>query len=170
MARIRCNGCGKEVEAGPKECLHCGEPAIGPHHGWLALAKGYRRAAQALLDTPQSDPRTQYYLCGHAIEVALKSVLKRNGRSDNHLKKIGHNLHSALGKVSLLSEAQLLPAGLDDCVTMLNPYYKDHHFRYFTKTGVMTLPDLEQLMKAVTELINALDGEYRSGLFGHPRP
>ena len=162
MGLDRCAKCGEQATAGARKCPSCG--ALAPHHGMLTYAKRFADAARRIEPHRVSTP--YYYLCGHAIEVALKSVLLRNGWSHNDLKTIGHDLCSALEKVSNLSEVGLLPSGLCDGVTTLQPYYKDHHFRYFTKTGVMTLPDPKQLMEAVTELVDALRDEYDRELRG----
>ena len=72
-----------------------------PHIGLLTYAKQFARAATIVVNAHRAPQHIKLlipvcYLCGHAIELALKSVLKLHGAPDCDLKAIGHNLVCAL--------------------------------------------------------------------------
>ena len=72
------------------------------HIGLLKHAEDFAKAATIVVDADEHDkaPIAVYYLYGHAIELALKSVLRLHGDSDKCLKKIGHDLDCALKRAT----------------------------------------------------------------------
>ena len=102
------------------------------------------------------------YLCGHAIELALKSVLKLNGATDKSLKSIGHDLEQAFSAANCLQQKRFLNRKLSCAVRMLNPYYSGKELEYFTQVGGMRLPERDALIEITNKLITDLDREYRA--------
>ena len=79
------------------------------HIGILKYAEKFAEAASCIVGT-QATMKSRllvptYYLCGHAIELALKSALKLDGADNESLKSIGHDLVCAVERVKSLPQA-----------------------------------------------------------------
>ena len=139
-----------------------------PHIAMLTYAKDFLRAASVIANSGQASKTriSLTYLYGHALELALKSMLAKRGVPEEELrKKIGHDLEKALKKVLAKADPDEIPCSneLRRIVTMLNPEYKGKHLEYHPGTRGMRLPG-ETMMKAVDDLIGKLDREYRANL------
>ena len=143
-------------------------PTSSRHIGLLNHAKAFAEAANIIVkahapyERINKAPLPLYYLCGHAIELALKSVLRLHGDSDVSLKKISHNLVSALNKATSHPQKHCFSAELNQAVKMLNSYYSRKALEYYDKPKLMTLPDARKLLEIVNALIENLDKEYRA--------
>lgn len=104
------------------------------------------------------------YLYGHAIELALKSILVKNGVSQEKLKKtIGHDLEKALNEADAYPENVVLDDKLREIVRMLNSEYGQKRLEYHPGTGAMRLPVETCMQETVGNLIEKLDNKYRAG-------
>ena len=102
------------------------------------------------------------YLYGHAIELALKSILVKNDViPEDNLKNIGHDLEKALKKANSCPEKAFLGRELQEIISMLNPKYERKHFEYHPGAGGIRFPDVTNMQKTVEKLIRQLDGKYR---------
>ena len=133
------------------------------HIGILKFAKEFARAASCIVST-QKMWWPSYYLCGHAIELALKSALKLNGADDKSLKRIGHNLVCAFEKVKSLPQAEFLSPKLVEIIEWLNPYYSAKEFEYYTEPKPFELPEPSLVVEVVNKLTKDLDDDYRKRL------
>ena len=145
-----------------------------PHIAMLNYAKDFSKAASLIVNAGQvSKTRMSFtYLYGHALELALKSILAQRGVSEAKLRKeIGHDLEKALDRVLANAVPGEIPCSseLRRFVTILNPQYKGKHLEYHPGPGVMRLPG-EGMMKAVDDLISKLDREYRAAVLQAVRP
>ena len=130
------------------------------HIGLLKRAEDFANAARIVVDAHVS-PIVGYYLCGHAVELALKSVLRLHGESNASLKTISHNLVCALEKATAHPQKHCFSTKLSQAVEMLNPYYSTKALEYYDKPALMTLPELRKLVPIVKKLIADLHEEYR---------
>ena len=93
-----------------------------PHIGLLKRAEEFANAATIVVNARVAyelikTPIAVCYLCGHAIELALKSVLKLHGASDKDLKqKTGHNLVLALKEATSHPQKRLFSTELNEAV------------------------------------------------------
>ena len=140
-----------------------------PHIGLLTYAKDFLQAASVIVESGQIQ-RTRIaatYLYGHAIELALKSILVKNGIPEEQLKnpkKFGHNLEKALKKADSYPEKKFFDQALREIVEMLNLEYGKKHLEYNPAPRVMRLPDEGDMQKTVERLIKKLDARYRKCL------
>lgn len=104
------------------------------------------------------------YLYGHAIELAIKSILLKNGVLTKQLKKIGHDLESCLRKADQYPESQYFDAQLREIVVLLNPEYGNKHLEYHPGSRLMRLPSEVCMQKSVDDLISRLNANYRACL------
>ncbi len=89
------------------------------------------------------------YLCGHAIELAMKSALLASGRSHAELKKTGHSLQACLDQMREIfpSHAETYDAHAD-MVALLNSGYESKEFEY-RLTGAKPVPKAKDLLQTV---------------------
>jgi hypothetical protein len=109
-----------------------------------------------------------YFLLGHGIELALKSVLLAHGSSLKEFKDIGHNLEEAASRVVVLKLYPLSSfveskAGL---IGLLNPYYSKKYFEYRV-TGSMSLPATKELNVFLSQLLKLAEQQLNRSA---PRP
>ena len=139
-------------------------PSSSRHIGLLKRAEEFAKAATIVeAHAPiNKAPIATYYLCGHAIELALKSVLRLHGDSDKCLRKIGHDLDCALRRATSHPQKRFFSEELKQAVKILKPYYSKKDFEYYDDPGVMTLLELRELVEIVNKLIENLDKDYRT--------
>ncbi len=140
-----------------------------PHIGLLTYAKEFLRAASVIVESGQIQHTriATTYLYGHAIELALKSILIKNGIPEEQLKnpkKFGHDLAKALKKADSYPEKEFFDQALREIVEMLNPVYGKKHLEYHPGPGGMRLPAEGDMQETVESLINNLDARYRKCL------
>lgn len=142
----------------------------GWHIGQLNLARDFLKAASVLLKNQEDLGKMGTvitYLYGHAIELALKSILIKNGIPEEDLRrKIGHDLEKALEKANSYPEMEVfdkkLREGLREIVAMVNPVYRQKRLEYHPGRPHMTfLPEESAMQNTVGEFINNLDARYR---------
>ncbi len=133
------------------------------HIGLLKHAEDFANAATIVVDADEHDkaPIAVYYLFGHAIELALKSVLRLHGESDQSLKKINHHLVRALKRATSHPQKRFFSTELNQAVEMLNPYYSTTALTYYDNSVLMELPKPRELVQIVNKLIEDLTKEYR---------
>ena len=140
--------------------------SICPHVGFLTYAKEFSKAASVIVTCGQTQTTriATTYLYGHAIELALKSILVKNGVSQEELKTtIRHDLEKALNKADAYPENVLLDNKLREIVKMLNPVYGKKYLEYHRGTGAMQLPVETCMQETVDDLIGKLNSKYRAG-------
>lgn len=110
-------------------------------------------------DSPFNPVR--YYLCCHALELALKAYLLKQGQKLSTLrtKKVGHNLEELLNRAankSLVPPFTVDTACVDE-VKKANRYYFEKGFEYFELVDALKgrdqLPDLFTLERLTRELL-----------------
>lgn len=108
-------------------------------------AETFTNAAKSLSDFRTFGPR--YYLFCHAIELILKSYILASGGDQSELRDLGHNLVKAFKRAK---ELGFMPAEKDLklFVDWLNPYHRDHEFRY-PKQGFKQVPVAENLIPVI---------------------
>ncbi len=108
-------------------------------------AETFTNAAKSLSDFRTFGPR--YYLFCHAIELTLKSYILASGGDQSELRKLGHNLVKVFKRAKKLG---FTPAEKDLklFVDWLNPYHRDHEFRY-PKLGFKRVPVAEDLIPVI---------------------
>jgi HEPN domain-containing protein len=108
------------------------------HIGLWNYARSFFRAAAKLRGSEErfSDDPT-YYLYGHSIELALKSMLIYKRYSEKDKRKIGHNLKEAWGKAMEEGLGQELenPTEIAQTIELINPYYEDKELEYIVPGG-----------------------------------
>ena len=104
------------------------------------------------------------YLYGHAVELAMKSMLAKSGLSFRELRSIGHDLEECLEKASLCPEGQYITQSLRGIVGLLNPEYEMKNLEYHSGIGYMRLPDESVMCTEIGCLIDRLDQIYRRDL------
>jgi hypothetical protein len=123
-------------------------------------SKGMLVAAQTLMQADSSFLQLElfmpiYYLLGHGIEVALKSVLLAHGSSLRELKKeIGHDLKKAEKRVVALNLDPLSCFVTNNAclIRSLNWYYQRKFFEYRV-TGSAQLPLRDELAAFLHQLL-----------------
>ena len=133
-----------------------------PHMGQLTYAKQFLRAAAVIVESGQirSTRIAATYLYGHAIELALKSILVKNGIPEEKLKKIGHDLAKALEKADSYPEKEFFDPALREIIAILNPEYGKKHLEYHPGPRGMHLPAEGEMQETVKSLIKNLEARY----------
>ncbi len=127
--------------------------------GLWTYAKDYMEAGYIVISNmPRALPPTPaYYLCCHAIELALKAYLRGTGASILNLKRIGHDLLKAYKealRVGLKDIYELTPEQID-AIELVNNLYSNKEFEYI-KVGFKRLPQIDVLYGTATSLVYAL--------------
>ena len=157
-------------------------PSKHPHFGTLSEARSFALAASYIDEASKAKKHRIVigdhvdinvygpfcYLCGHAIELALKSILIFNGYDEKKLKgELGHDLEKTWDhaiKCSIPCKENLLNEELKSLVIELNPDYMTKELEYFTCQRGMSLPHSDRLLDALNKLISGLDFWYRESL------
>ena len=135
---------------------------------FLRTAKTFCEAASIIAEhKPHEMNIVVNYLYGHALELALKSILiKNNVVSEGKLKEIGHDLEKALEKANACPERAVFDQHLQDIISILNPEYQGTNLKYPCDPGdiglrLITLPCVTDMQESVGELIRHLDARYK---------
>jgi len=112
-------------------------------------------------------PIVKSYLLGHSLELYLKAYLLTCGDGEKSLKKIGHNLESALARCRKLDEGDFptVSQELERDLAIFNGPYKSHAFRYFSILHLLTppqLPPLTRLNRFVKNVQKVVDMRVRA--------
>lgn len=148
-----------------KDCnTEPGEVPPTRHIGFLKYAEQFSDAASVIVRAGQAAYTriSTTYLYGHAIELALKSILVKHGATDGELREIGHNLDNCLTKVTACPESEYMDDVLRGIVALLNPVYSGKYLEYHPGDMFMQLPCETTMQKAVASLIARLDAYYRA--------
>jgi hypothetical protein len=124
----------------------------------MRLASDFLAAAQ-LQDLDQNPPSmVTYFLLGHALELAFKSVLIAHGTSERNLRSMDHDL-----RVVTDAAVQIAPAGviqMDACesaqLECLGPFYEAKAFEYLLP-GFMSLPTPRELYHLAERLAASIN-------------
>ena len=120
--------------------------------GLARLADEFAEAAEHLITKEDIAPVSFvfWFLIGHALELAYKSILTNLGATERSLKNIGHDLAKCRRQTNIRFPGdfgQLEEPGTDEIIAMLGPYYKAKAFEYHA-TGTYRLPN--NLVQAAT--------------------
>ena len=85
----------------------------------------------------------KYFLLSHAIELALKAILRKNGKTIDEIKNFGHDIDQLAIEVSW-SNNLLLNDNEKAILKVTNDYYKKKEFEYIN-VGPKTLPEILDL-------------------------
>jgi hypothetical protein len=120
--------------------------------GFIDDARAYVNAAEQLVDFDNVGPR--YFLFCHALELALKAYILASGGNQKELQAIRHDLMKGYDRALALGYK---PADTRtaEIVAWLNPYHRDHMFRYKT-TGLRILPTGEDLTAVCKSMLNEI--------------
>lgn len=120
---------------------------------YRAVAREFLEAAEMLAGGHPTRARAVAHLCGHALEVALKSALVGH-RSESAIKRIGHDLHAAW------SEVQQMRPGLGSMEQEVDTLSKVHSApypaRYQPNSQGVVLPNPQRLVEEVRRALEAV--------------
>ena len=150
-----------------------------PHIGMLRRADEFALAARYLDEASRARKHNTVgyfhvdievydvfcYLCAHAIELALKSILILNGYEESRLRKLGHNLKKTWNGVETCdfpNKKDILSENLRTLVDWLNPDYKNKELEYYQGPSYRSMPHSDSLLEVTSGLISSLDDEYRA--------
>ena len=133
-----------------------------PHIAFLTYAKEFADAASVIVDSGRATGMriAMSYLYGHAIELAIKSILLNNGVCLEKVRKIGHDLEKCVEHASVYPEGDLIDNRLRKIVELLNPEYAGKRLEYHPGETFMVLPIEESMQNSVTNLIRSLRTSY----------
>ena len=128
--------------------------------GLVFHSREYQRAAQLIADQVGTDDVTGglkdtvyhnpfYYLCGHSLELSIKSTLLAAGRSHAELTAMGHDLARCLEEARS-SYPTYDWDGYQDIVSLLNQSYVTKELEYRI-TGAKEWPLVIPLLFVVDE-------------------
>lgn len=118
--------------------------------GLLWFANDYY---QAYLTLQESHPKDvdllspKFYLLCHALELAIKSWLRKEGFTVKQLVKFDHNLIALLAELIDNHGVVCAPAMIQE-IELANHYYNTKQYEYFVR-GAKTLPDPSHLSSTV---------------------
>jgi len=134
--------------------------------GLLTMGLGFAEATSRSVHGPRWQQRLSllgYYFYCHSIEVALKSHLRESGYSDKQLDDISRELKSIIENPEDYQNGdESLSPELNECIGMLNAYYRENEFDYFSQVMGTRLPDTRQFAKTVKHLRRSLDARSKS--------
>ena len=151
-----------------------------PHIGMLTKAESFSAAARYLDEASRSRKHeTQVYfhvdievydvfcyLCAHAIELALKSILILNGYTNSRLKQnLGHDLQKIwkqVEKCDVPNKENILNEDLKNLVEWLYPDYRGKELEYYTGPSYKEMPQSDPLLDVTSNLVSSLHSEYRA--------
>ena len=96
------------------------------------------------------------YLCAHAVELALKSLLILNGYGETRLRKLGHDLQKTWERVEncdVPNKEDLLNENLRTLVEWLNPDYKNKELEYYKGPSYRSMPHSDSLLEVTSKLV-----------------
>lgn len=101
-----------------------------PAHRYAAMAEAYIAAIGALVPVAPSIHAPFHMMVGHALELSLKALLAHQGRNEEWLMMVGHNL-GACHRLALSSGFDGRTANeIALVVGILNSPHLDQRFRY----------------------------------------
>lgn len=122
--------------------------------GTVKLASEFLAAAR-LHDLDRAPPSmVTYFLLGHALELAFKSVLIAHGTSEKALRGIGHDLGAATEAAMRAAPAGVIELDASDSARLehLAPFYQAKAFEYL-EPGFMRLPIPRELCQLTERLV-----------------
>lgn len=125
----------------------------------LQNAKSYAAAAEILAGLAASDEKYAsafYLLLCFALELSFKATCLDCGASDEEIRKLGHDLHSAY--LLAMQKGRLPPymTPLGQLVLLLNDYHRTHIFRYTPDIPEIIVPPPGWCMGIVREHIESI--------------
>lgn len=127
-----------------------------PAQGYAAAARYFLLGVKALLGGSADLAPACAFLAAQSTECLLKSVLSKNGFSEDQLKSLRHDLEALWAKVASL-EVGLSAEPPMWCVILNQTHNAPYHLRYPTKINAFQTPevapmqaDLERLLKVLT--------------------
>lgn len=126
--------------------------------GTVRLASEFLGAAR-LQDLDQSPPSmVTYFLLGHALELAFKSMLIVHGTSDRTLRSFGHDLCAATEAAVKVSPPGVIDLDGSDVARLrgLDPFYQAKAFEYL-EPGFMSLPVARKLCELSDRLVRNIE-------------
>ena len=140
---------------------------------FLQYARNFLEAATIVAENkPHHINVVVYYLYGHAIELALKSIIVKNCiiPEEKLAKEIGHDLCEALNRSHSCPEARFLDKKLVRIICELNSDYENKNLEYHRDPGEMALrpmhlpclTDLTDLQESFETFIGKLHAKYQA--------
>lgn len=134
-------------------------PIVFAQHAsaFLQAARRENEAAGILVSLPA------YFLVGRAIELALKSYLLLEGRTEKDLRRISHDLHAALDEALRAGLGEFAPPSVeaDQAIRWISSYYASKDLEYPT-TGAKSYPEISYLVDFATDLLARLAPRLRA--------
>ena len=98
-----------------------------------------------------------YFLLGHALELALKSVIIAQGTSEKTLRGISHDLGTATVAAVKAALAGIMELDASDSAQLesLGPFYQAKAFEYL-EPGFMSLPSARELRQLTQRLVASI--------------
>ena len=127
-------------------------------------AADFLAAAQSVKERSRYTP-VRYYLVCHAIELALKALLRARGSSDKDIRNLSHDLNDCLvrARANGLDSLVLFTSIEQAELRKANVYYVKKGFEYFTPpmlgqlvNGFKDVPDLSILLDLANRLIEGV--------------
>ena len=133
-----------------------------PHIAFLTYAKEFADAASVIVDSGRATGMriAISYLYGHAIELAVKSILLKNGVCLENVKKIGHDLEECVEQAGIYPEGGLIDDQLRKIAELLHPEYAGKRLEYHPGETFMVLPNEESMQNSVLSLVRSLRTRY----------
>ncbi|GFE77368.1 MULTISPECIES: hypothetical protein [Sphingomonadaceae] len=135
---------------------------------YLRMALEYGRATRALLDGNQCEAPF-WQSMGHALELSLKSLLKKHGFDEMDLMHfISHDLYGAeRSYLRQCPDSQLISADASRLIRHLSDYHARLDFRYPCLFPAASLPDPADAERALAAHLTAVAGHF--GVTTHDR-
>lgn len=114
--------------------------------GLLWYANDYYQAYLTLREAHPKDTELmspKFYLLCHALELAFKSWLRKEGYTVKQLVKFDHNLIALLSEI-IDKHNVIFPPDAVQAIDLANDYYNTKQYEYFTR-GLKTVPDPDHL-------------------------
>lgn len=125
--------------------------------GTVRLASEFLGTAR-LQDLDQSPPSmVTYFLLGHGLELAFKSILIAQGTSESTLRGIGHDLGAATEAAMKVSPPGVIELDASEVswLQRVGPFYQAKAFEYL-EPGSMSLPVARELYELVNRLVGSI--------------
>jgi len=134
-----------------------------PPLGLWRRAKQFADAARPVRSSAQSIGNVdivEYYLLGHAIELALKAFIASTGANEAQLMALGHDLEEALASAEEKALGQHITLTQEDraAVAIVNRYYRQKDFEYYEPGQLMGLPKSERMQEVIKKLLTGTEG------------
>lgn len=133
---------------------------------YLRMALEYGRATRALVDASQCEAPF-WHSIGHALELSLKSLLKKHGFDEMDLMQfINHDLYRAERSfLRQCPESKLISPAASRLIRQVSEYHARLDFRYPCLFPISSLPDPADAETVLDAHLTAISGHF--GIISH---